>query len=222
MTFPNNHGNKRLWTRQVVLSSLRLAAHIIRGPLPCCDASYNRIKKGRLDWPTSHRIFEYFGSMAWAWIAAGASRKRVRMDNVDWLPEEEELLELRAGFDTLEEIGARLRRSQGACRRRLYMMGIKARDNQGYLSAAQLSQELNCSCHRLRRMLAAGIILGYYDEKHNRWNVDIGDISEEFKELLTAPRRTHKTWPLDRGDYYQRYGLHRKLVDGKIKVIAGG
>jgi len=38
--------------------------------------------------------------------------------------------------------------------------------------------------------------------------------------LLRAPKRTHKSWPTDLGDYYHRYGLRRSNIDGKVKVVS--
>jgi hypothetical protein len=220
MPFPNFQGRKRLWTRENVLAGLVRAAAVIRGPLPCCDADYNRLKKDRLDWPTSHRILEYYGSMARAWIAAGVKRKRISLGNIGWTEEELDILESRAGAATLEEIGQYLRRSAAACKRRLYSQGITARANQGFLSAAELAQEYNCSCNRIRTLLAAGAIRGRYDQPRHRWQVDPVDITPEVELLLITPKRTWKNGATDLGDYYRRYGLRRTLVNGKIEVIS--
>ncbi len=172
MAFPNWIGShKRLWTREHVMEQLAQAAKELPGPLPCCDSTYNRLKKGRLDWPTSHRILEYFGSMAHAWLAAGVDKKRVRMHNLTWSEKEKAYLLDHAGIDTLETIASHLRRSRGAVRRHLHEIGICARDNHGFLSAAQLSKECHCPYHRVRTALAAGQIRGHYDPVRNRWNV---------------------------------------------------
>jgi len=211
MPFPNwIGGRKRLWTREHVLDALAAAAKEIKGPLPCLDAKYNELKRGRLDWPTSHRILEFFGSMARAWLAAGAPMRRISMRNLLWTPEETAYILDHAGEMTITDIGKRLRRSYGGVRRQLYKFGIRARNNEGYLSAAQLSKELPCSCDRLRRMLNNGLIPGaLFDEVRNRWKIDLLAITPELRAKLTAPRRSHHTWPLDVGDYYARYGISR-------------
>ena len=36
-----------------------------------------------------------------------------------------------------------------------------------------------------------------------------------------APRGTHKTGPVDRGDYYKRHGLIRKVVNGRTVRLKG-
>lgn len=212
MPFPNFTGNKRFWTRERVITALILASGEIKGPLPCCDAVYNRIKKGRLDWPTSRRILEYFGAMARAWRVAGAPMSRVTMRNLDWQPEEKEYLLNYAGRKTIATMAKRLGRSYAAIRKEMQSLHIRARDNEGYLSAAQMTKELHCSCDRLRRFLNAGIINGAtFDMVRNRWKIDPVSITPEILDLLTRKRKTHNTWPLDQGDYYARYGIVRHI-----------
>ncbi len=145
MPFPNCIGNKRLWTRETVLGGLALAAAEIKGPLPCCDRPYNVLKKGHLTWPTSHRIYKFFGSMAAGWLAAGAPKERVSFSNLLWQESEEEYLLEHAGDDTLASIGRYLRRTYGAVKTRLREKGTTARGNQGLFSAGELAQEYNCS-----------------------------------------------------------------------------
>lgn len=220
MAFPNWIGShRRLWTREYVIERLAMAAKELPGPLPCCDSTYNSLKKGRLDWPTSHRILEYFGSMAHAWLAAGVDKKRIRMDNLEWTEEEKAYLLGHAGSATLEVIAGHLRRSRGAVRRRLHEIGIRARDNQGFLSAAQLAKEYRCPYHRVRTALAAGQILGVYDPVRNRWNVAIDQLTPEAKRLLQQPKlRSYKTRQTDLGDYYKRYGIRRSVCPTKSSL----
>jgi len=223
LPFPNYIGKKRFWTRERVIVALAAAAQEIKGPLPCLDANYNRLKKGRLDWPTSRRILEYFGAMARAWVAVGAPMRRVSMRNLDWTLEEKEFLLDHAGRMQLKNIAKKLGRSYPAVRKELQLFNIRARDNEGYLSAAQMAKELPCSCDRLRHFLNDGLIpKAHFDRIRNRWKIDPQAISPELKAKLTAPRRTHKTWPLDVGDYYARYGITRssekELVEAKLTV----
>jgi len=203
-----------------VVAGLVAAAREIEGPLPCLDASYNRIKKGHLDWPPASRILEYFGAMARGWLAAGVSRKRVSFHNVPWTEEEREYLSNYAGRYTLERIARRLGRSYGAMRGQLRIMKTTSRHNQGFLSAAEIAKEFDGPYHRVRNMLGAGRIKGRYDRERNRWEVDPIDITPEVIILLTAPKITHKTWPTDKGDYYTRYGLCRRAIAGQVMVVA--
>lgn len=221
MPFPNFIGNKRLWTREKVIEGLQLAATLINGDLPCRDAIYNQIKKGHLDWPTSHRILEFFGSMARGWLVAGVPKSRVSLRNIDWLLEEEIYLKEYAGKKTLAEIAAALCRTYGAVKTRLNKnMGIRARDNQGFFSAAELSKEYSCPYHRVRTALAKGNIPGKFDYRRNRWQVDLAQLTPTAEAILKAPKlHSYKNSPPDLGNYYERYKLQRKLVEGRMVVV---
>jgi len=199
---------------------LAVAAGEIEGPLPCLDASYSRIKKGHLDWPPATRVLEYFGAMARGWLVAGEPLSRVSFHNVPWTEEERTYLLEYAGNHTLKRIAQKLGRSYGAVRGQLRIKKIASRHNQGYLSAATLAKEYNCSCHRIRQALAEGKIKGRYDRLRNRWQIDLIDLTPEAKEILTRPKRTHKTYPTDLGDYYTRYGLSRRVIDGRVMAVA--
>lgn len=219
MPFPNWIGKKRLWTKEKVIAGLVAAAREIQGPLPCLDASYNRIKKGHLDWPTSKRVLEYFGAISRGWLAAGVPMRRVSFHNVPWTEEEREYLLNYAGRYTLEQIARRLGRSYGAVRGQLRIMKTTSRHNQGFLSAAEIAKEFDSPYHRVRNMLRTGRAKGRYDQKRNRWEVDLIDITPEVIILLTAPKITHKTWPTDKGDYYARYGLRRQIIDSRLVTV---
>jgi len=157
--------------------------------------------------------------MARAWIATGVSMSRVSMRNLDWLPEEKEYLLDHAGVVTLKVIAKRLGRSYHAVRKELQSLHIRARDNEGFLSASQLAKELPCSCGRLRRFLNAGQIKSArFDKVRNRWKINPLSISPELKAELTAQRKTHNTWPLDVGDYYARYGITRHTRKESVAV----
>ena len=113
MPFPNFIGRTRLWTKGRVIAALATAVAEIKGPLPRSDAAYNRIKKGRFDWPTTKRILEYFHSMARAWLAAGASRDRISFFNIEWSEGEKEYLCDYAGIFTLKNIARHMGRTYG-------------------------------------------------------------------------------------------------------------
>ncbi len=221
MPFPNFHGNKRWWTRNRVLTALAQAMSEIQGPLPCADSAWSRIKKGRWDWPPAIRVLEYFGAMARAWLAAGAPRERVTLRNLNWLPEEDGYLLEHAGEKTLADIARDLRRSYQAVRSRLSKnIGITARANQGFISAAELAKEYQCPYYRVRTALAAGKIPGRFDRCRNRWQVDMAQLPPLAKAILKAPKlHSYKTTPPDLGDYYKRYGLKRAVIEGKITVV---
>ena len=220
MPFPNWIGRKRLWTKERVIAGLTTAAGEIEGPLPCLDASYSRIKKGHLDWPVAARVLGYFGAMARGWLAAGEPMSRVSLHNVPWTEEERTYLLEYAGNHTLKRIAQKLGRSYGAMRGQLRIIKIASRHNQGYLSAAELAKEYNCSCHRIRQALAEGKIKGRYDRLRNRWQINLKDLTPEAKEILTRPKRTHKTCATDLGDYYSRFRLKRTIIDGRVIVVA--
>lgn len=222
MPFPNYIGKKRLWTKERVITALTAAASEINGPLPCRDALYNQMKKGRMDWPTSRRVLEYFHSMARAWLAVGVDNSRVSLKNIDWSVEEDIYLLDNAGTLTLKSIAARLGRSYAAVRARLgKTFRISARANPGFLSAAELAKEYGCPYQRVRTALQEGKIIGRYDRTRNRWQVDLKDITPVAEEILKAPKlHSYRNSPSDLGDYYQRYGLMRKLIGGRVMVIS--
>lgn len=220
MPFPNWIGKKRLWTRENVIAGLAAAAAELHGPLPCLDASYSRVKKGRLDWPPASRVLEYFGAMSRGWLAAGVPMSRISFHNVPWTEEEREYLLDFAGKHTLNQIARRLGRSYGALRGQLRILGVASRHNQGFMSAAEIAKEYDTSCHRVRTMLRDGEIEGRYDEKRNRWEVDPVAITQRAMIRLCRPKETHKMWPTDKGDYYSRYGLRRRLIDGKLVTVS--
>lgn len=224
MPFPNYIGKKRLWTRGRVLDALTRAAVEIEGPLPCADSEWNRLKYGRLDWPTSKRILEYYSSMARAWLAAGADKKRISLNNIKWAPQEDAYLLEHAGTHTLRTIAEHLRRSCPSTRSRLgKVLMIHARANQGFLSAGELAREFRCPYHRIRTALREKVIPGRYDPVRNRWEVDLADLTPAAISLLEAPKlHSYRTSPPDLGDYYQRYGLCRRVVDGRVRAVSKG
>ena len=219
MPFPNWIGRKRLWTKEKVIAGLVAAAGEIEGPLPCLDASYSRIKKGHLDWPVATRVLEYFGAMARGWLAAGEPMTRISLHNVPWTEDEREFLFRHAGNYTLKRIARRLGRSYGAVRGQLRIARITSRQNQGFMSAAEIAKEFDSPYSRVCRMLKTGKIKGRYDRSRNRWEVDPVAITPDVVILLLRPKGTHKSWPTDRGDYYSRYGLRRKIIEGRLVTV---
>jgi hypothetical protein len=215
--FPNFIGShKRLWTKENVILALQKFAAENEGPLPTSDHVYNQLKKGRLDWPTSHRILEYFGSISRAWLAAGSEPERVSLNYCGWTESEILYLKENAGNMLIREIANSLRRSYAAVRREMFQVGITSRGNQGHFSAALLAKEYDCSYDRLLNFLHTGKIPAKFCPKRHRWLIDLDNITPEVIESLKKRRITHNTWPMDKGDYYLRHNIHRHLVDGKV------
>lgn len=202
-------GNRRWWTSERIRAGLTdyVALHP-RGQLPCSDSAYAARKKGNPSWPPASRVLEEFGSMARAWLAVGASRMRISMKNVDWTVDEDDFLLENAGRLSLRQIGDRLGRSYPATRARLSKThGKRARDVQCYLSAQQVARRYTASLSRVMRLIESGALPA--TKRLGNWRIDLRD-AEKLRAELTAPRRTHKTWPVDIGDYSQRYGLRRR------------
>jgi hypothetical protein len=217
MPFPNFIGShNRLWTKENVILALQKFANENKGPLPRSDHAYNKLKKGHLDWPTSHRILEYFGTMSRAWLAAGMKSERVSLNYCEWTESEILYLKENTGNLLIREMANALRRSYAAVRRELYELGITSRGNQGHFSAALLAKEYGYSYDRLLQFLHTGKIPANFCPKRHRWLINLDDITPEAMESLKKRRITHNTWPIDKGDYYQRHNIHRHLVDGKI------
>lgn len=217
-------GNKRYWTRDRVLEGLRRAAAEIPGPLPCRDATYSHLKKGRMDWPPASRVLEYFHGMARAWLAAGVEPPRVTLRNLDWTGAEVSYLLEHAGVKSLKAIGRTLHRPASAVRSKLGSkgLGLKARTMQGYLSAAEVAKEYRCPYHRVRLLLATGTLRGQFDKRRNCWRIDPAELRRAAVEaLLRAPKtQSYKTVPPDVGDYYKRYNLRRTLRGGRMIVVS--
>lgn len=212
------YGNKRYWTKERTLEGLRDFSVTHRKNLPTNEDDYNRMKKGHMEWPTSHRVFEYFGTLSDAWEAVG---RRVSRNHVPWMEEDDEYLLDHAGELTLKLIAKRLRRSWMACKRRLYDLEAgRARDASGHLSAMQVAAEYNTSLKRVTTLIAAGTLPAHKVAGGHYWRIDVEDC-ERIKHLLVAPKRTHKATPPDKGDYMKRYGLRRLVgADGKVHVVA--
>lgn len=218
---PNLQGAKLVWTKEKVIEGLQAAAKELGRQLPTSDEVYNPLKKGRYDWPPALYIYKYFPTFAVAWLAAGIKPSRVNLSSTKWTEEEDEYLLTHAGDIRLVTIAKYLRRSYGGVRGRLrFKNHLKARHNQGYLSAAELAKHYNCPYHRVRDALIAGKIKGFRSRIRNDWQVDLVDIDEQALEILEQPKlKTHRTTPPDIGDYMKRHGLKRTKVNGKRVIV---
>lgn len=193
-------GNQRYWTKPRCLAALKQYAAENPGQLPTSDHVYNDLKKGRMDLPPAQRVLEYWHTMVRAWTAAGVERNRLKILGTRWTKAEKAFLLEHAGVATLTQIAKALGRSYGSCKTMIGSkgMGITARRNQGFLSAAELSKEYGAPYHRVCDLLKAGIIKGRRHPRRNTWLVD-PNLSAKAIAALKAVKQTHKTRPSDQG-----------------------
>ncbi len=216
---PNMMGACLFWTEQRTLDALKEVAKDLK-VLPTSDDLYNSLKKGRFDWPPASYIYRYFQTFPNAWTAAGVGKSRIDKAHAKWTEKEDEYLLDHAGNIKLETIARTLGRSYGSVRGRLrWHDHLKARHNQGYLSAAELAKYFNCSYHRVRRLLLNGSIKGFRSRIRTEWQVDLADINDEARAMLSRAKITHKQSPVDVGDYSIRHGLCRRKIDGRTQRV---
>jgi hypothetical protein len=160
--------------------------------------------------PTAQRVYRYGGGV-WsaAWERAGVKGTQHLWN--EWTPEEEETLLDLAGRVPLAEIGRRLKRSYGACKRRLYDLGVRARSARGYLTGQECAREYNVPITRVYQLIAEGKLAATKGPGGSYWQID-PDSAMRCSELQ-SPKQTHTSVPADLGDYRQRYGIRRTKRD---------
>jgi len=216
---PNLIGAHLFWNEQRVLGALREVAEELE-ILPTSDDLYNPLKKGRFEWPPACYIYRYFKTFPNAWAAAGVNKSRIDKAHAKWTEQEDEYLLEHAGNIKLKAIAKRLGRSYGSVRGRLrWHNHLKARHNQGYLSAAELAKYFGCPYQRVRKLLSAGSIKGFRSKVRNEWQVDLADIDDEARAILIRCKITHKQSPTDVGDYDIRHRLCRRKIDGRTQRV---
>lgn len=194
------------WTDERVTAALRVfvAEHGARHG----EKSYQAAVRGDRRFP-NHRRVKVFGGGS----VAGALKRAVGDDayvpfNLPWTAtEEDRLLEL-AGTVPLATIAAELGRTKAACRRRLYELGTRARDAQGYLTAQQCARAYYTSIHRVLDLVRAGRLTAHKGPGGKYWQID-PESAARCPELR-APKRTYTTVPPDFGDYRSRYNVPRR------------
>jgi hypothetical protein len=201
------NGRRLYWTDDRVREALRLFRRE-HGRVPNA-ADYNRLIKGDRRFPVAQRVWRY-GSGVWstAWERAGV-RDTSYLWN-DWTDEDEDYLLENAGRITLAAIARHLKRSYDACHRRLYDLGVQARNARGYLTGQECARAYGVPIHRVLDLVRTGK-LAAHKGAGNYWQID--PESAEACPELKAPKRTHKNTPADLGDYRQRYGLRRTKRD---------
>jgi hypothetical protein len=201
---------KRYWSEEAALAGLRDFIASTQGKLPPNDEEYRTTRAGNDDWPGANVVLRYWGSMARGFLAAGAPLRRVSLLNVDWTPEEDNTLLELSGTVPMHRVAARLGRTPGACRTRLKQIhGLRAREAQGYLSASEVAREYGAPVSRVKRLVREGTLPATFCSFDTRWQIDPED-AERLRPILTAPKKTHKGYPPDVGDYRVRYGLSRR------------
>lgn len=197
-----NHGCHRQWTRDRVLQQLAVAASEIEGALPTSSTYYSRLRSGKLHWPGAHRTLEYFGTMATAWRATGASSDRVTELSRHWSQGEIDYLLDNAGSLRLTTIAKQLNRTYQAVR---VMMGskgfgLRARWNQGFLSAANVADEYDVSVNRVMSMCQRGLIKGARRHPFRmQWSIPPESLTPE---VLAELREWHRQMTCRRGHRY--------------------
>ncbi len=195
-------GGSVWWTPERIMAAMRQIREEL-GYFPRKVADYLPLKRGRMDWPTdvSIRGLVKNGSRqsdrsAWrnAMIKAGLVDDVQNWREGAWSEHDDEYLLEHAGRSTLKRIAFHLGRTYGACRRRLYDLGTRARDARGYYTASVLAQELHVPLGRVTDAIHSGLLdatkpLGVY------YQIDPESI-ERARPWLTRPRITHKTFPV--------------------------
>jgi len=203
---------RKYWTAARVIAGMRRVREEL-GYFPLHDRHYNPLKRGRLDWPRAKLIRALGGSGRSAWrlgmIRAGLSMDIPGWSNGAWREDEDEYLLENAGRLTLKRIGFHLGRTWGACKRRLYDLGTRARDARGYYTGMLLAQELGIPLTRVYLGIATGRLLAQRPPGRPYWQIDPDSI-EAAREWLTAPKRTHSTTPVAPANYRLAHGIRRE------------
>ena len=179
---------RRYWTRERCIEVLRQLTRKISGPLPANQHTYNAMKRGKL-WPPARRLVEYFGTIAQAWLAAGVPRSHIDRKRQPWSDKEKDYLLDHAGAIPLTELAARLDRTYSGVRTMLGSKGfkLKARENQGYLSALKAAHELNLPYWTVLSLIQLGLLRSRYSAPLHRHLIDPMDV-ERFRKGPLMPR----------------------------------
>jgi hypothetical protein len=184
----------RYWTQDRIVRALKRYAAANPGPLPSSDHAWNDLKKGRMDLPTGGAILAIWHRMNRAWAAAGVGRDRMKFSGTRWSAKEKAFLKEHAGTWTLNRIAHALGRSYGSAKCMIGAKGFKitARANQGYWSAAVVSQHYGCSYARVCAMFNDGRLKGFRHPHRRSWQLDPADLTPEVEAMLRAAPKTHK------------------------------
>lgn len=197
-------GEPRYWTDERVDAALRAFIASTEGMLPKDSAAYNVIKCGNLDLPTAARVVDRFRGIAHAWVQLGAPLSRCPLISCPWRAEEVEYLLTRAGEDRLPAIAAALHRTRAAVRRKLYDLGTRARDAQGYFSAQQLAREYGVAYRLVLAAVHDGRIPAHRPaHKRNILAIDPLPAAPVMRDLQRLQRSSRVTV---RTPYRERFG----------------
>ena len=206
---------RRYWTEERIIGALR-RIHAELGRLPH-DREHTRLCKGRADWPTAETIRRFGGNGRGCWQRAFRKADvSVRIwAFASWSEEDDEFLLEKAGDLTLERIAKRLGRTPGACRRRLFDRGVRARDSRGWYTGQLLARELNIPVTRIYGAIRSGRLRAVRPPGRPYWQID-PDSVEENREWLVRAKQTHKSTPPVTTDWYTQRGLKR---DSQGRII---
>lgn len=210
-------GRRTYWTPARVREAMIEIEAAGWGGFPRDPKAYDGIKKGRPTWPTSQAVRALGGGGRGAWKRA-LVKAGIEIDGWSdsaWTKADEEYLLENAGLLTLKKIGFNLGRSWAACKRRLYDLGVRARDARGYYTASVLAQEHQIPLKRIYEGLRSGRLIGHRPQGRPYWQIDPESIEKNLDWLL-APKKTHKSTPPETMDYYKKHGLKR---NGQGKII---
>lgn len=216
---------ERVWTPERVAAALKAYVRRTTGQLPSGSDQYWRMKSGDPSLPVANMVIEQYGAISRAWLAVGAPKSRVALLGCAWTDEEEAFLLERAGNMTLRDIAKRLHRSWPACKRKLYDLGTRARDAQGYMSGMQVAEEYGCSIHRVYDLIRSGALPAHHPAgKVNIWAIDPAD-AMAIKDQLREPNRTHKAengYRVASVEHRRYYGIRRTvlLTDDEFEAVA--
>ncbi len=209
--------SKQRWTKEKIEEAIKRIISTTSGLIPVDDCGWDKFARennGPCIYTIRHNYIEL--NLAQALLNLGAPHSRVSLRFTHWTNEEKEYLLVYAGIKSIRAIARHLHRSPGSVRTMLNKRyHVRARQNQGYCSAAELAKEYNCSYHRVRTLLREKVIPSHYDKERHQYQVDVVDITEDMKILLTKPKVTHKKHPTDLGNYEQRHNLTRTRINGK-------
>lgn len=192
--YQRSNGHRKYWTTERVIAGMRAVKEEL-GHFPRNNHGYYPLKKGRDDWPCAVYIFALGGPGRGSWrralIRAGLQDQVKDMEGMPWRQDEDEFLQENAGSLTLKAIGRRLGRSVGACRRRLYDFGVRARDCRGFYTASVLAQELNVPLTRVTKAVRLGLLVAEKRGRRPYYQIDPASV-EAARDWLLRPKQSWK------------------------------
>ncbi|MGH9759744.1 MAG: hypothetical protein ACREAC_02765, partial [Blastocatellia bacterium] len=144
------------WTKERVVKALALFFRTYSFA-PTATAQYHDLVKGtgmtvEREFPSTYAVLRYFPTFRQAWAAAGVLTDRL---NEAWTETEEWYLREAVGILSRAEIARDLRRSEGAVKRRMYDLGVDARDRWGW-TPHRIEEHLQIPGARIATLMERG------------------------------------------------------------------